>query len=256
MIGMLPDEPWLYDALLCGWLGLAAVVFVTLWFLPAPYGRFARAGWGPRIPAKLAWVVMESPAVIVMAVLFALGDRRSAVPVVLLCLWNLHYLHRTIVYPWRMRSARGVPLVVMASGMVFNVVNAYLQGRYLFALGPAYATGRLLDGRFLAGAALFGVGFVINLHSDAILRSLRLPGDDTYRVPRGGLFRWVSCPNYFGEIVEWSGWALMTWSVPGLAFAVWTAANLLPRAVFSHRWYRRRFADYPPRRKAVIPLVL
>ena len=64
-------------------------------------------------------------------------------------------------------------------------------------------------------------------------------------MPRGGFFRWVSCPNYLGEMLQWSGFALATWSLPGLSFALWTVANLLPRAVAHHRWYRREFADYP-----------
>ena len=70
------------------------------------------------------------------------------------------------------------------------------------------------------------------------------------------MFRWVSCPNYFGEIVEWSAWALLTCSLPGLVFAIWTAANLIPRALAYHRWYREEFADYPASRKAVIPGLL
>ena len=56
-----------------------------------------------------------------------------------------------------------------------------------------------------------------------------------------------------GEIIEWSGFALMCWNLPALSFAVWTAANLIPRALSHHAWYRRTFPDYPPGRKAVIP---
>ena len=85
---------------------------------------------------------------------------------------------------------------------------------------------------------------------------LRAPGESGYKIPRGGLYRWVSCPNYFGELLEWLGWALATWSTAGLAFAVYTAANLVPRALAHHRWYQERFDDYPAERKAVVPLVL
>ena len=115
-------------------------------------------------------------------------------------------------------------------------------------------SGRWLsDPRFLAGAALFVAGLATHAWADEALRRLRRPGEGNYRVPQGGLFRWVSCPNYLGEIVQWSGWALLTWSPPGLAFAVWTAANLAPRARAHHRWYRDRFPDYPPGRRALLP---
>ncbi len=95
----------------------------------------------------------------------------------------------------------------------------------------------------------------MNLHSDAVLLNLRAPGDATYRVPRGGLFQWVSSPNYLGELLEWTGWALATWSVAGASFAVFTAANLVPRARNHHRWYRATFADYPRERRALVPYV-
>jgi hypothetical protein len=48
----------------------------------------------------------------------------------------------------------------------------------------------------------------------------------------------------------------MCWNLPALSFAVWTAANLIPRAISHHAWYRRTFADYPRDRRAVIPAVL
>jgi steroid 5-alpha reductase family enzyme len=108
----------------------------------------------------------------------------------------------------------------------------------------------------LIGVFLFALGFAVNHHSDRLLRNLRKPGESGYSIPRGGLFPWVSCPNYLGEIIEWTGWAVATWSPAGLSFAVWTAANLIPRAFRHHRWYRTEFSDYPEKRKAVIPFLL
>ena len=75
-------------------------------------------------------------------------------------------------------------------------------------------------------------------------------------MPCGLLFRRVSCPNYLGEMIQWTGWAVATWSLAGLSFAVWTAANLVPRALAHHRWYREQFEEYPARRRAVLPFVL
>ena len=109
---------------------------------------------------------------------------------------------------------------------------------------------------FLAGIALFAAGFLIHSSSDNILRSLRKPGETGYSIPQGGMFRFISCPNYFGEIIEWVGWALLTWSVAGLAFATFTFANLFPRAIAHHRWYRGEFTDYPSERKAIIPFIV
>jgi protein-S-isoprenylcysteine O-methyltransferase Ste14 len=244
--------------LFAAWLAVAALVFVVLLFLPAPYGRHARAGWGPTLPARSGWILMEIPAVVVVALLFAASGRtREPAAIAFLLLWELHYVQRALVYPFRARpSAHGVPLAVAAMGFLFNLVNGALQGSALFRATPPYGTGWLGDPRFLVGSALFLGGMAINWSADAALRHLRRPGAPDYSVPRGGLFEWVSCPNYLGEILEWSGWAIATWSVAGLAFAVWTAANLVPRALAHHRWYRERFPDYPDRRRAIIPFLL
>jgi 3-oxo-5-alpha-steroid 4-dehydrogenase 1 len=84
---------------------------------------------------------------------------------------------------------------------------------------------------------------------------LRQPGEGGYKIPQGGIYRYISCPNYFGEVLEWCGWALATWSLTGLTFAVWTFANLAPRARSHHAWYHSHFPTYPKERKAFIPWI-
>jgi protein-S-isoprenylcysteine O-methyltransferase Ste14 len=201
---------------------------------------------------------MEFPAVAVMAVCFFLSDRTGSITaLVFLALWEIHYLNRDLIFPFRLGAgARPLPILVVLLAIVFNLLNGYLNGRYLFSLGPDRETGWLWDPRFLAGAAIMAAGFGINQHADAVLRRLRQPPETGYRIPRGGLYRFISCPNYFGEILEWAGWSLATWSLPGLAFLVWTVANLAPRALSHHRWYQATFPDYPKERRALLPFVL
>jgi len=242
--------PWLLGA----WIALGAVAFVGLLFRPAPYGRYAAGGSRWTIPARWGWVVMESPAVALFVALWATGRHRGeAVSLVFLVLWLVHYVHRTLVYPFRLgaRGARPMPLEIVGSAFLFQVVNVYLNARWLFELAPRYPESWLADPRLLAGAALFLAGSVVNRRADAELRALGAGGG--YAIPRGPLFRAISCPNYLGEIVLWCGWALATWSLAGLSFALWTLANLAPRARAHHRDYRERFADYPPERKALLP---
>jgi protein-S-isoprenylcysteine O-methyltransferase Ste14 len=146
-----------------------------------------------------------------------------------------------------------MPVALVAVGFAFNAMNGFINGTYLFFLSGGYPTDWLWDARFLAGLTLFIAGFVINRRADLTLRRLRAPGESGYKIPYGGLYHWVSCPNYLGEIVEWVGWAVATWSLPGLAFAIWTVANLAPRARAHHVWYHDRFPDYPSGRKALLP---
>ena len=244
-----------YSHLLLAWTAVGACAFVALQFLTAPYGRHSRPGWGPAIHRTTGWVIMESPAVVVFLACFLLSNRRAdPVALVFLLLWLLHYVNRAFIYPFRLRGGElRMPVSVMAMGFLFNVMNGYLQGRGLFTLGPARGVEWFSDPRFIMGALLFLGGYALNQQSDAILRRLRTPGDSGYRIPYGGGFGLVSCPNYTGELVEWLGWAVLAWSPAGFVFFLWTAANLVPRARAHHRWYRERFAEYPVERKAVIP---
>lgn len=76
-----------------------------------------------------------------------------------------------------------------------------------------------------------------------------------YKIPRGGAFEWVSGANFFGEIVEWVGFAIAAWSLPAAAFAFFTFCNIGPRGLHHHQWYKQRFKDYPADRKALIPFL-
>lgn len=236
-------------------LVVASAVFAALFFIKAPYGRHIRRGWGPVISNQYAWIIMESPAALVFALCFVFGTVPKGIPSWLFfAMWELHYVHRAFIYPLTIRDGRKkMPILVMVLGFGFNLGNAYANGHYLFSLSGGYPLRWLSDPRFLVGASLFMAGFLINRWADLVLRALRQPGETGYRIPYGGLFRWVSCPNYLGEIIEWSGWALATWSLPGLAFALWTFANLAPRARSHHAWYYANFNDYPRDRRALIP---
>jgi len=82
-------------------------------------------------------------------------------------------------------------------------------------------------------------------------------GGAGYKIPYGGMFEFVSCANFFGEIVEWWGFAMASWSLPALAHAIFTTANLVPRALQHHQDYLNKYReDYPKDRAAVIPYIL
>jgi 3-oxo-5-alpha-steroid 4-dehydrogenase 1 len=244
-----------YHLLVLGWFVLALIIFISLLFVEAPYGRYARMGWGATVSDRMGWVVMESISPVLFAVCFVVGGNEKT-PVLLLffCMWEAHYIHRAFIYPFSLRTTvKRMPALVMSLGLVFNSVNAYLNGSYLFSFSEGYGIEWLGDPRFISGFALFVIGFVMNRQADTVLRDLRKPGEGKYGIAGNGMFRFVSCPNYLGEILIWIGWAIATWSLAGLSFALWTMANLIPRARAHHRWYKEYFPDYPPERKALIP---
>jgi 3-oxo-5-alpha-steroid 4-dehydrogenase 1 len=248
------NELNIYRYLIFSWFILASFIFSVLLFIIAPYGRHATRNWGLTISNRIGWIVMESTAPVIFFVCFIFGSNRiNFTSLAFLILWLSHYVHRAFIYPWTRRDGpKPMPILVVALGFLFNAVNAYLNGRYIFTLSDGYPNRWLEDPRFIIGAFLFIAGFYINRQSDLILRNLRQPGETDYHIAQNGLYRWISCPNYLGEIIIWIGWAVATWSIAGLAFAFWTAANLIPRARFHHIWYRNKFADYSAERVLLI----
>jgi hypothetical protein len=249
----------LFDSLVLGWIALALLLVPFQLRLVAPYGRHVREGWGPRISNRLGWMLMESVSLVVFATLFLAGpSAKPAATWVFFAAWVAHYTHRSLIFPWVTHTkGKTIPLAIVTSAVCFNSVNAGLNGYYLGHHTASYSASWLGDPRFIAGVAIFIAGAAINVWADYRLIALRSNDDsERYVIPRSGLFETVSCPNHFGEVVEWSGFALMCWNLPALSFAVWTAANLIPRALAHHRWYRERFADYPRERRAVIPYLL
>jgi 3-oxo-5-alpha-steroid 4-dehydrogenase 1 len=252
------SELHLYYTVLFSFLALGVVTFIVLLFISAPYGKHSRPGWGILIDNRIGWVMQEAPASLLMFVYFFAADRPASMTTVLfLVIWETHYFHRAFIYPFTLRGHNRIPLSTVLLAILFNVVNTYVQGRWLFTLSPEtlYTVSWLSDPRFVTGVLVFYIGFIINKQSDYILSHLRKPGESGYVIPRGGLFTYVSSPNYLGEIITWAGWTIATWSLGGLFFLAWSIANLVPRARSHHAWYRATFLEYPAERKIIIPFI-
>lgn len=236
------------------WMGIALITFVYLLRQNAPYGRHQKPGWGPTISNRAGWIVMEGFVLLVFWAWFVIeGWKPNAQAAVLCGLFSLHYIHRSFIFPFRIRTkGKTMPLLIMGSAMVFNLINGSVLGWDLSNPNRAEVHPFI----FGLGLFLFVLGFILNLLSDNALMNLRKPGETGYKIPNGALFRLVSCPNLLGEIVEWAGFAIMCGSLAGLSFWIWTLANLLPRALAHHRWYHNTFPQYPNNRKAVIPFLL
>lgn len=255
-----------YDTLLV--LGLVASALVALagFVVQSPYGRFASGRFGVSIGPRLGWFLMELPAPVSFCLFYFQGrNRAELVPLVFLGMFLVHYLNRGFLFPLLMRSPRGArasfSLTVVVVGWLVTTLHGYLYAWFIVELGTQYTPSWLTDPRFLAGLVLYYGSLALNIHSDAILRNLRTraevaAGEKVYRIPKGGLFRFVSCPSYLTELTAWAGFALCTWSLGALFVLAISLANLVPRAFATHRWYLERFPDYPRDRKALIPLLL
>jgi 3-oxo-5-alpha-steroid 4-dehydrogenase 1 len=247
-----------YFNIVYAWIIIGLLSFPFILKFDAPYGRHSSSKWGYSIDNKLAWIVMELPALLVCPLIFYLStNEKSILTSFFIFLWLVHYFNRTIIYPNRiLTKKKKMPLIIAMLAFIFNLVNGYINGYYFGFIDFSYSLEWIYTPQFIIGSILFIVGFLINISSDSILINLRKKNTNEYTIPRKGLFNYISCPNFFGEIIEWLGFAVMTWSIAGLAFFLWTFFNLVPRALSHHTWYKNTFSDYPKNRKAVFPFII
>jgi len=234
------------------WGIVAVLTFVLLQFVHAPYGRHIRKGWGPELSNKLGWLIMEFPSFAIILYFF-INSNQSKYGSLLSLLWLFHYFNRTFIFPFRIRtSGKKMPIIIVLSAIFFNAINAGLNG-YFLSTFETYTEHSFFNWTFFLGISFFTFGFLVNQISDYKLINLRKPGALGYKIPKGFLFNFVSCPNLLGELIQWLGFAIMAWNFPATSFFVWTAANLIPRAIGHHNWYKKHFNDYPKNRGALLP---
>lgn len=249
-----------FNLLLLSMTALAVIVFISLYFVDAGYGRFYNRKWGKPINNKLGWIIMEAPVFAMMIVLWLISDRvTDVVRLVFLLLFQIHYFQRSFIFPFRLRGKSSMAISVVTMGVIFNLLNAIMQGGWIFHVSPLdyYPISWLWSPQFIIGTIIFFTGMIINQKSDNIIRNLRNNGDVKYYLPTEGMFRHVTSANYFGELIEWIGFAVLTWSWAGVVFAVWTFANLAPRAAKIHKRYKRDFPEQMKNSKVkrIIPFI-
>ncbi len=253
-----------FDTVLAIGFAFAAFTLLGSLFVASPYGRFASDQYGINLNPKLGWWLMEIPATVVFVWFYAQGPQAlELTPLVLGAIWMIHYGNRGWFFPLSIRVAKdkrsSFSVMVMAMGMFVTSIHAYLNATFFTEYAPHLTNAWLGDPRFLVGVVIYYCGFALILSSESIVRHLRDPqaaGATDYKIPYGGGYRFVSSPQYLGELIAWAGFSIMTWGLPGVMIFLISAGNLVPRAFATHQWYREKFPDYPAERKALIPYVL
>jgi 3-oxo-5-alpha-steroid 4-dehydrogenase 1 len=239
------------------WIAIAVIIFPILLKVTQPYGRHSKNNFGPMINNRFGWFLMEFPSLAIFGYyMFFKANLLNMLILIPGLLWMLHYFHRVLIFPLQIRTARKkIPLLIVLLAFIFNIINGFLNGYWFVQFASDYGAGVLINLRLTAGVILFFTGFAINKYHDAILIKLRPASGDGYKIPYGGLFKYVSCPNFFGEIISWAGYALVAFNLPALSFLIWTLINLSTRALDHHRWYIKEFPEYDRERRALIPFL-
>lgn len=255
-----------YHYILLGSFIYAGLILVGAFVAKAPYGKLGSERGGLNLSPRLGWFLMELPATLSFLWFYLHGQNAAElVPLIFLGIWLVHYGNRGFIFPLLMRVARGTrgtfSIIVVVSGWLVTALHGYLNAVFISHLSTHLTTEWLSDPRFIIGVAIYICGFLLNIQSDAIIRNLRSKeeverGEKVYRIPEGGLFKYVTNPSYFSELMSFTGFAIATWSLGAVFVLLVSAANLIPRAFQVHQWYRDKFDDYPEERKVLIPFVL
>jgi hypothetical protein len=148
-----------------GTLALAPVVFAILFFVEAPYGRHIRKGWGPVLENRWGWFFMEMPASLIFAAIILFFAELNVTVLAFLGIWQLHYFHRTFIYPWTLQKGRKMPWLILIMAVVFNTSNAYLNSWSIVSHAQWYSEAWLSSPQFLTGIAVFFAGMALNKSS-------------------------------------------------------------------------------------------
>ena len=246
----------IYNFILVPWLILSVISFLFLFKINAPYGKFSNKKWGKLHNYKIGWFIQEIVSPLIFAYFFLIGvGEKNIISWILFSIWVGHYINRSIIFPIRLTNASKIPTSIILSAIFFNSINGFTNGYYLGNLA-AFNPNYLYSINFIIGFIVFIFGLFMNITSDNILIKIKSQKKG-YQIPKGMFYKYISCPNYLGEILEWIGFSIICWSVPSLLFAIWTVANLFPRALANHKWYKLQFPDeYPQNRKAIIPFII
>ena len=236
-----------------GFLSSDIFIFITLFFIDAYYGRFFNSfSLLPSIPCHLSWIIQECPCVFI-SLFFILTKFHSIslMNVLVLLPFLLHYIHRSFVFPFKLKTTKKTPLELTFLAFIFCSFNATMINRSILL----YSQYEEISLQMIVGISIMMIGALINIFHDYYVIGLRKQ-TTAYILPKGYLYEYISCPNYFGEMVEWFGFWVLSGTFSAFVFAVSTVANLFPRAIKTHQWYHKKFNEYPKQRKAVIPFII
>ncbi|KAI6651714.1 hypothetical protein LOD99_4962 [Oopsacas minuta] len=231
---------------------------IVISFHPLPYGRYSGANL--KLNGTITWILMESPSLLIPLYMIWNSNNKSlsffSSQILYLIPFMVHYFHRCLIYPFHLCNYC-IPLYTGLIAVCYTSFNGYLQAAYILNL-PDHPMSPLEMLRYLIGIVIFIVGMGINMHADYYL--IKLSKNKKYKgqyfIPRGYLFEYISCPNFFAETLEWLGYAISNWTLCSWGFFFQTFFTLIPRGYHHHKYYQDKLKDYPVGRRAVIPFIL
>ena len=153
--------------------------------------------------------------------------------------------------------------------MTWTLQGLWVSVSFAAGLAAIAASSRVpADGFLAAGVLLWSLGFTMETTADVQKRRFRSDPDNAGRFIRSGLWAWCRHPNYFGEILLWTGiavaawpaltgWAHLTLVSPVFVWALLTRISGVPmlEASADRRWGSDAdYAAYRARTPCLVPV--
>jgi 3-oxo-5-alpha-steroid 4-dehydrogenase len=218
--------------------------------LRLPYGKF-RTGAGVNSRAGLA-LAYATPVFVYIVLWVEGGSPRTLYHLAVFGAFLFHFLRRIFEVSFVNSYSRPTPLrALMIIAFLYGGVAASCAFFQVRTFGQP--TSQPI---FTLGILIFALGEVLNGYHHWLLARLRPLGVRIYVVPRHGLFGWVACPHYLGEILSFVGYAMMSDLLPVWGNALVTSAYLSARANSTLNWYRLEMPlQIPSGWRRLIPFV-
>ncbi|KAI8975069.1 3-oxo-5-alpha-steroid 4-dehydrogenase-domain-containing protein [Mycotypha africana] len=192
-------------------------------------------------------LVIYVPSLILTTLLLFKTDNGSRMSLIT-ALNVLHYLKRVteviFVHRYSGQSKLIDNILISISYMVFAFFLSFFSAQVPHP--NAFLT--------VVGVALFFIGEGTNCYHHLILSNLRKDGSKEYKIPQEGLFKYIWCPHYTGEIVAFIAMAFLSQHFLVLILQICSAGYLAIRAYNTRSWYKSKFTDIP-HRACLIPFI-
>lgn len=226
----------------------------------AGYSKFADATAKFKVPSRVGMFLLYSPALVVSLAYLknapTSGNGREKLTASLLA---IHFGKRVLESLFLHRysgTMNGDFLLPISTSYALTAALVAHQQRQIVAYAGDFVDQRML----LAGVALNVVGQLGNFYHHWLLATLRPrkgEGDfeHKYTIPEAGLFKYVTAPHYFFELIAWLGVAGVTQHLSPLLTVGDMLSYLAGRSIATTRWYKSKFENYPAERKNLIPFL-
>ena len=146
------------------WTVIGIILFPIILKNKAPYGRHTTKKWGKTISNKAGWIIMELPALLICPLFyFTHTTNLLSLNTFFVGLWIIHYINRTIIFPFRIKTkGKKMPLAIALSAIFFNTINGVINGYFLSVTDYSFSNSLFI----IIGFFIFFIGLVLNIHSD------------------------------------------------------------------------------------------